>query len=119
MLHWRMAWRRIKPGSGPTSHISDLPLRLTSRPGSHRHRNGRPSRSATRDHRLGRAAGMALLVATLGGVSFAIVLCRLRTGGQACRFTADGSAIRPIGWRQWIHVGTRYKPIGLTSWIRN
>jgi hypothetical protein len=28
-------------------------------------------------------------------------------------FTADGSAIRPVGWRQWVHIGMRYKPIGL------
>lgn len=29
------------------------------------------------------------------------------------RFAADGSATRPIEWRQWVRVGTRYKPIGL------
>jgi hypothetical protein len=34
-------------------------------------------------------------------------------GVERARFTSDGSAIQPIRWRQWVHVGTRYKPIGL------
>lgn len=61
----------------------------------------------------GRATVVALLVVTLGGVSFAIAYAGSEPEVNRARFTADGSAIRPIGWRQWIHVGTRYKPIGI------
>jgi hypothetical protein len=64
-------------------------------------------------NRLGRAASMALTVAALGGV--ALSMSHADSGPEVgrARFNSDGSAIRPIGWRQWVHVGTRYKPIGL------
>jgi hypothetical protein len=56
---------------------------------------------------------MALTVATLGGV--ALSMSHAGSGPEVgrARFTSDGSAIRPVGWRQWVHVSTRYKPIGL------
>jgi hypothetical protein len=64
-------------------------------------------------NRLVGAAGMVLTVATLGGV--ALSMSHAGSGPEVgrARFTSDGSAIRPMGWRQWVHVGTRYKPIGL------
>jgi Cytochrome P460 len=29
------------------------------------------------------------------------------------RFNADGSVNIPTGYRQWLHIGTRYKPLGI------
>ena len=56
-------------------------------------------------------AGLALL--TLAAVAWSIAHAKSEEHVNRARFAADGSARRPVEWRQWVHVGTRYKPIGL------
>ena len=56
-------------------------------------------------------AGLALL--TLAAAAWSIAHAKSEEQVNRARFAADGSATRPIDWRQWVHVGTRYKPIGL------
>ena len=57
--------------------------------------------------------GAALALAHLGRGGLVFRSRQVRRTGQTCAFPADGSATRPIGWREWVHVGTRYKPIGV------
>ena len=56
----------------------------------------------------------AATLATLSAAAMSIGRAQSEPSGvNRARFTPDGSAIRLVGWRQWVHVGTRYKPIGL------
>jgi Cytochrome P460 len=52
-----------------------------------------------------------VLVATVAALLTARANSEIWVNKAHC--TVDGSAIRPVEWRQWVHVGTRYKPIGL------
>ena len=55
----------------------------------------------------------ALALLTLAAAAWSIAHAKSEEQVNRARFAADGSATRPIEWRQWVHVGTRYKPIGL------
>jgi hypothetical protein len=54
---------------------------------------------------------LALLASAAAAWSFAYAKSEEQV--NRAPFAADGSATLPIEWRQWVHVGTRYKPIGL------
>ena len=54
----------------------------------------------------------SLAAMTLAAVALSIAHAGSEPEVKRARFTQDGSAMRPAGWRQWVHVGTRYKPIG-------
>jgi hypothetical protein len=56
-------------------------------------------------------AAVALLTLAVAAWSFAHAKSEEQV--NRARFAADGSVTRPIEWRQWVHVGSRYKPIGL------
>ena len=56
-------------------------------------------------------ATVALLTLAVAAWSFAHAKSEEQV--NRARFAAGGSVTRPIEWRQWVHVGTRYKPIGL------
>jgi hypothetical protein len=58
-------------------------------------------------------AGAALALLTLAAAAWSFDHAKSEEQVNRARFAADGSATRPIEWRQWVHVGTRYKPIGL------
>ena len=57
-------------------------------------------------------AGATLALVTLAA-AWSFAPAKSEEQVNRARFAAGGSAIRPIEWRQWVHVGTRYKPIGL------
>ena len=57
------------------------------------------------------AAALALL--TLAAAAWSFAHAKSEEQVNRARFAKDGSAARPIEWRQWVRVGTRYKTIGL------
>lgn len=62
---------------------------------------------------LAAVAGAVITAAQAQPKDAVLLTAPLHPQVNRARFTADGSAVRPKGWRQWVHVGTRYKPIGL------
>ena len=60
-----------------------------------------------------KSAVTALALLTLAAAAWSIAHANSEDQVNRARFVADGSAIRPMEWRQWVHIGTRYKPIGL------
>ena len=56
-------------------------------------------------------AAVALL--TLAAAAWSFAHAKSEEQVNRARFASDGAAISPVEWRQWVHVGTRYKPIGL------
>jgi hypothetical protein len=55
----------------------------------------------------------AATLAALAAVAMVVAQERSETGLKRAHFLPDGSVVRPVGWREWVHVGTRYKPIGV------
>ena len=60
-----------------------------------------------------KTAVAALALFTLAAAAWSIAHAKSEEQVNRARFAADESATRPIEWRQWVRVGTRYKPIGL------
>ena len=61
---------------------------------------------------------LPVMSAGLAAVAFGVGLAALaqsRTGVDVtrARFGADGRVQIPVGYRHWVHIGTRYKPIGI------
>jgi hypothetical protein len=57
---------------------------------------------------------LALLTLSFGaGAAFATGIGSLTTITRAA-FDGDGNVLRPNGYRGWVHVSTRWKPIGVT-----
>jgi hypothetical protein len=57
-------------------------------------------------------AGFAAVAALLAGA----IVARSQPADEVKRaaFTASGEAILPVGYREWHHIGTRYKGIGVS-----
>ncbi len=58
-------------------------------------------------------AGAPLVLLTFAAAAWSFAHAKSEEQVNRARFAADGSVTRPIEWRQWVHVGTRYKPVGL------
>jgi hypothetical protein len=58
-------------------------------------------------------AGAPLVLLTFAAAAWSFAHAKSEEQVNRARFAADGSVTRPIEWRQWAHVGTRYKPVGL------
>ena len=54
-----------------------------------------------------------LVAAAIGWGVVALAQSRTTIKVARARFDADGAAEIPIGYRHWVHIGTRYKPIGI------
>ena len=60
-----------------------------------------------------RAAAVGCCVAIICSAFLTFARSEGPTAIVRASFTADGNVNLPVGYRQWVHIGTRYKPVGI------